>query len=244
MIVVSALWSGLLAGMLLTAAQSIQVEATLIQAEIHKNKTDAPAVSNQIQVNKEAQMPLYTAESQPKYDWKPTFFSALTNISLGIGFAILMGVVSNIRGGISNWRRGLIWGLAGYAIFFVAPSLGLPPEIAVTEAANLQERNTWWLMTVFDTALGLWLLVFAQTKQNKLLGAILLLSPHLMGAPQPEMSSTVAPQELINTFIVSTAIANALFWLALGGLMGRFSINLNVHKLATPATDYHPKVRR
>jgi cobalt transporter subunit CbtA len=136
---------------------------------------------------------------------------------------LLLGAASNIRGGIGNWRNGLCWGLAGYIIFFVAPSLGLPPEVPGTEAANLKDRQIWWLMAVFDTAIGLWLLAFSKTKQNKLLGLILLVSPHLIGAPQPEIYSSAAPVELANTFIAATAVANAVFWLALGSLMGLFS---------------------
>ena len=110
-----------------------------------------------------------------------------------------------------------------YLIFFVAPSLGLPPEVPGTEAANLKDRQLWWLMTVFDTAAGLWLLVFSKTKLNKLFGAVLLISPHSIGAPQPEVHSSAAPAELAHTFIIATAFANAVFWLALGGLMGLFS---------------------
>jgi len=78
-------------------------------------------------------------------------------------------------------------------------------------------------MTVFDTAIGLWLLVFAKTKLNKLLGLVLLVSPHWIGAPQPEVHSSAAPVELAHAFIKATALANAVFWLVLGCLMGLFS---------------------
>jgi len=135
----------------------------------------------------------------------------------------LLGAASTLRGGIGSWRNGLLWGLAGYAIFFVAPSLGLPPEVPGTETANLNDRQLWWLMTVFDTAAGLWLLVFSKTNLNKLFGAVLLISPHIIGAPQPGAPGSAAPAELANTFIAATAFANAIFWLALGGLMGLFS---------------------
>jgi len=90
-------------------------------------------------------------------------------------------------------------------------------------AADLEARQLWWLMTVFDTALGLWLLVFAKTKLNQLFGAVLLLSPHVIGAPQPEVQGSLAPAELASTFIMATAFANALFWLTLGALMGLMS---------------------
>jgi cobalt transporter subunit CbtA len=218
MIIVSALWAGLWAGLLLTAVQQFQVIPALLQAEVYEQQA---AINHS---HADGQTHAHEAESwQPQNGWERTFFTALANISLAVGFALLLGAASTLRGGIGGWRNGLLWGLAGYGIFFVAPSLGLPPEIPGTEAANLNARQLWWLMTVFDTAVGLWLLFFAKTKLNKLFGIVLLISPHTIGAPQPDLHSSVAPVELTNTFIAATAFANAVFWLALGGLMGLFS---------------------
>ena len=224
MIVVSALWSGLWAGLLLTAVQSIQVIPTLLQAEVYEEKA-ATGISNHSHADSgDSQTHQHEAEAwQPRNGWERTFFTAVANVSLGVGFALLLGAASTIRGGISTWRNGLFWGLAGYVIFFAAPSLGLPPEVPGTEAAYLKDRQIWWLMAVFDTAIGLWLLALAKTMQNKLLGLLLLVSPHLIGAPQPDVHGSAAPVELANTFIVATAFANAVFWLALGSLMGLFS---------------------
>jgi len=225
MIVVSALWSGLWAGLLLTAVQSIQVIPTLLQAEVYEEKAASGIPSLFHAENSgDAQTHQQEAEAwQPRNGWERTFFTAVANVSLGVGFALLLGAASTIRGGIGNWRNGLFWGLAGYTVFFVAPSLGLPPEVPGTEAANLNDRQIWWLMAVFDTAIGLWLMAFAKTMQNKLLGLLLLVSPHLIGAPQPDVHGSAAPVELANTFIAATAAANAVFWLALGSLMGLFS---------------------
>jgi len=46
-----------------------------------------------------------------------------------------------------------MWGLAGYVIFLRA-LLGLAAGGSGTEAANLNDRQIWWLMAVFDTAIG------------------------------------------------------------------------------------------
>ncbi|MDD1613543.1 MAG: CbtA family protein [Methylococcaceae bacterium] len=224
MIVVAALWSGLWAGLLLTTTQSIQVIPTLLQAEVYEEKA-ASGIANHTHADSgDGQTHQHEAEAwQPRNGLERTFFTAVANVSLGVGFALLLGAASNLRGGIGNWRNGLFWGLAGYTIFFVAPSLGLPPEVPGTEAANLQDRQLWWLMAVSDTAIGLWLLAFSKTKLNKLLGSLLLVSPHLIGAPQPDVHGSAAPVELANTFIAATSVANAVFWLALGSLMGLFS---------------------
>lgn len=219
-IAVAALWSGLCAGLLLTAVQRVQVIPTLLQAEVYEERAAIRQVHAEPQ---QEQAQPHEEPWQPENGWERTAYTAVANISLGVGFALLLGAASNLRGGINDWRRGLLWGLAGYAVFFVAPSLGLPPEVPGTEAASLRDRQLWWLMTVADTALGLWLLAFAKTKQNKLFGALLLASPHLIGAPQPAVPGAAAPAALADSFIMATAAANALFWLALGGFMGLFS---------------------
>ncbi|MDD5410549.1 MAG: CbtA family protein [Methylobacter sp.] len=214
-LVVAALWAGLLAGLLLTAAQQIQVIPTLLQAEVYEENAAAAVVAS-------AENSHEHHEWQPENGWERTFFTAVANISLAVGFALLIGAGMCLRGGAGNWRKGLIWGLAGYAVFFVAPSLGLPPEVPGTEAAKLEDRQVWWLMTVLDTAFGLALLAFAKTRINKFYGAVLLIAPHLIDAPQPEFHSSAAPAELAQSFIIATVFANAVFWLAIGGLMGQF----------------------
>ncbi len=214
-LVIAALWTGLLAGLLLTAIQQIQVIPTLLQAEVYEEKAAAPLDAN-------------TESSHEHHDWQPengwerTFYTAVANISLGVGFALVIGSVMCLRGRPGNWRMGLLWGLAGYLTFFVAPSLGLPPEVPGTEAAKLADRQTWWLITVLDTGFGLSLLAFAKTKTNKFFGAVLLVAPHLIGAPQPEVPGSAAPAELTQSFIAATVFANAVFWLAIGGLLGQF----------------------
>lgn len=211
-LVIAALWTGLLAGLLLTAVQQIQVIPTLLQAEVYEEKAAVSAAEHSHQHD----------AWQPENGWERTFFTAVANISLGVGFALLIGAIMCLRGRPGNWRMGLLWGLAGYLSFFVAPSLGLPPEVPGTEAAKLADRQSWWLITVFDTGFGLALLAFARTKTNKFFGAVLLVAPHLISAPQPEVHSSAAPAELAHSFIVATVFANAVFWLAIGGLMGQF----------------------
>lgn len=214
-LVIAALWAGILAGLLLTAAQQIPVIPNLLQAEMYEGSAAAAVAAN-------------LGNGQALYHWRPeywerTSFNIIANISLGVGFALLIGSAMCLCGRRpGNWRTGLLWGLAGYITFFAAPSLGLPLEISSAEAAKLADRQSWWLIAVLDTGFGLSLLAFAKTWTNKFFGAVLLAAPHLMSAPQPEVHSSAAPAELTQFFIVATVFANAVFWLALGGLMGHF----------------------
>src|SRR3974390_3265881 len=44
-----------------------------------------------------------------------------------------------------SWHEGLMWGLAGFAVFTLAPGLGLPPELPGVPAAPLLSRQLWWV---------------------------------------------------------------------------------------------------
>ena len=194
-IVAAAALAGLLSGLLLTAIQQFQVASLIRQAEVLEAAAGAaPAL---------------------------ILSTAVANVALAMGFALLLGAAFSLRGK-AGWRAGLVWGAAGYAVFFAAPSLGLPPELPGTQAAALHARQWWWLGTVVFSAAGLWLAVFAGNPALRVLGVALLLAPHLVGAPQPSVHASTATAELASAFTRATWLANAVFWLALGGLLGFF----------------------
>ena len=211
----------------MTAVQKIQVSPIILKAEVYEDAAAAAPASQAVHSHHAEEATHHEHEHeheawQPANDGERTMFTALANVSLAIGFGLLLGAAICLRGDVSGWRSGLLWGLAGYTVFFVAPSLGLPPEVPGTEAAPLADRQIWWLITVIVTATGLSLLIFARNWKLKLLGAVLLSVPHLIGAPQPQVHGSAAPIELAHAFIYATAVANAVFWLALGSLVGFF----------------------
>ena len=214
-IIMSAALSGLIAGLLLTGIQEIDVLPTLLKAEHYEQSANSLTHSHGIISDSQK-------EWQPENGIQRTFYTGISNISLAFSFALLLGAAMLVYGKSCNWRSGLLWGLAGYSVFVIAPSLGLPPELPGTEAAALQDRQAWWLLTVLATASGLSLLVFVRSWPLKSLGILVLLLPHLMGAPQPQVHGSTAPLSLVYSFIYATAIANAIFWLSLGGLQGFF----------------------
>ena len=128
-LVVAALWTGLLAGLLLTAVQQIQVIPTLLKAEVYEEKAAAAVTSTTEHI-------LEQHAWQPENGWERTVYTAVANISLAVGFALMIGAGMCLRDSTNNWRKGLLWGLAGYLTFFVAPSLGLPPEVPGTDSCQ------------------------------------------------------------------------------------------------------------
>ena len=158
---------------------------------------------------------------------RPTASSArpsrsLANIVTGIGFALLLVAVSELFGGIRDWRQGVFWGLAGFAIFTLAPGLGLPPELPAMPAAELGARQLWWVATALCTATALGLLVYQRSLVAVLAAIALLVAPHLIGAPQPASFETPIPEGLHHSFVVAVVLTTLLFWVLLGGLAGLF----------------------
>jgi len=153
-------------------------------------------------------------------------YTYLANFLMSLAYSLLLASMIIFKGP-SSIIKGLTWGVAAYLSLFVAPSLGLPPEIPGMEAADLNARQIWWLLSVVLTATGLACLAFSP-KYYKGAGIILILLPHFIGAPTPELHGfshpdPIAIQALTNLwhqFIQQTAIANALLWLIIGSTTG------------------------
>jgi predicted cobalt transporter CbtA len=55
-----------------------------------------------------------------------------------------------------------------------------------------------------------------------LVGLVLVVAPHIYGAPQPLSHETAVPASMAAEFVVATMVASLLFWLFLGGVLGEF----------------------
>jgi cobalt transporter subunit CbtA len=129
-----------------------------------------------------------------------------------------------VSGRAIDWRQGVYWGLAGFAVFTLAPGLGLPPEVPGTASAALDPRQVWWVATVLLTAAGLALLFYVREPKPLwvAVAVALIVAPHAIGAPQPAEYGSAAPEVLAHRFIAAVTMASLLFWAVLGGLSGYF----------------------
>lgn len=243
-IIFAALVVGGLSGLLLSAVQRWQVIPIIDAAEQFENaRTPQAAASESMHAHSHGDHSHAAHEHEPGA-WEPADgaerigFTVLSNVLAAFGFALMMMAAMAIvvrqqalaprrAAAKIDWRFGLLWGVAGYLVFFVAPSLGHPPEIPGTVSAPLGARQAWWLLAAGCTAVGLAALAFAKSPW-RWGGLVLLVLPHVLGAPQSGMSPFVGfPADaagelsrLSQQFIWATALANAVFWLALGGLSG------------------------
>jgi cobalt transporter subunit CbtA len=157
----------------------------------------------------------------PKDGWQRTASTLGSNLVVAVGFGLILAGLFTLRAPRRSWQ-GLLWGAAGYLVFCAAPSLGLPPELPGTAAAELTTRQTWWIATAASTAAGLSLLVFARHWAMRLVALALLAMPHIIGAPQPAEPMSLAPESLQHRFQWAALIANAAFWIVLGWLSAWF----------------------
>lgn len=214
--------AGLLAGLILSALQAYATLPLIFEAETFEN-AGAPAHDH-------GAAPAEAAPAESGHHgedaWAPEdgferfAYTVGINIVSGIGFALLLVAVSEFAGGIANWRQGMIWGFAGFAVFTLAPGLGLPPELPAMPAADLFARQVWWIGTVVATAAGLALIAFSGRAPLAIVGVALIVLPHVIGAPQPESHESSVPDGLHHQFVVASTVTNLIFWVALGGVVG------------------------
>lgn len=207
----TAAFSGLLAALLLTALQSLMVTPLILEAETYEHAE--PLVHTA-----EGAVAAHTHDDEawsPEDGWQRVLSTTGGNLVVAVGFALLLAGLYSLREP-ARVRTGLAWGLAGFAVFCLAPTLGLPPELPGTAAADLAQRQAWWIGTAAATAVGLALLAFTRHWLFKPVALALLVLPHVIGAPQPDVHESLAPEALAQQFKLASWATNALFWAALG----------------------------
>jgi len=235
-IFLSAIAAGLIAGLLNSVVQQFTTTPIILEAERYENGT-AGARSAE---GGEAIRPLLAHAIPEAHDhllasgdhgpgaWAPAdglerlVYTALANVVTGIGFALLLVAGIALRGDEVDGRKGVLWGIGGFAAFSLLPALGLPPEVPGSFAAELSARQGWWLFAAVGAGAGIWLMVFARTNWLKAAGLIVLALPHLVGAPHPDGFGGSAPPELAGQFVAASLVTAALFWVVLGWLSGTF----------------------
>jgi cobalt transporter subunit CbtA len=226
----AAIVAGLVAALVFTVVQSVWVTPLILQGEVYEDAAEAAPHSH---VGHEAgehggEAHEETAgghhhdenEWKPEDGWQRTLFTFGANLVMGVGYAFVLVALYLLWREPRNILTGALYGIAGFLVFFGAPSLGLPPELPGTAAAELSIRQEWWAMTAVATAVGLFL-VFSQSRWSmRILGIAIVIAPHFVPAPQPAVEASLAPAELQSQFRVATTVCNAVFWLALGVASG------------------------
>jgi len=197
----AALGAGVVAGLVLFGLQCVATLPLIAEAEVYEATTRGAASAG-------------ATEGATEGATRRDLVTAGADVLASFGFALLLVAAFAWRG-VGGWRSGLAWGLAGYASVSLAPALGLPPALPGGAETALGERQAWWLLTAGATAAGLWLVAFAPPAA-KALGLVLLVVPHVLGAP--EAGAAGVPDELRVRLIAAVLLTSLVHWLVLGGL--------------------------
>ncbi|MCZ4271807.1 CbtA family protein [Maritalea porphyrae] len=226
-ILFAAVFAGLAAGLVMSGFSFWKVVPLIIQAEQYESADHdhhaVPAETSETEVAHADDHDQAVEESPPA--WAPTdgfernAYTVAANLLVGVGFALMLGAISVLFAIPFNLQNSLLWGLAGFITFSIAPSLGLAPELPGMPAGDLGARQVWWWATVVVTAAAF--VTMAKFPEPMVIaGAIVaLLVPHLLGAPQPEgHDASMVPAHLAANYVSAAHFMAAAFWLSVAPL--------------------------
>jgi cobalt transporter subunit CbtA len=232
-IVFSAVVAGVAAGAVMTVIQQLGTVPLILKAETYEKGQKAKSAelaSAPVTVG-HSHAEAAAAEHEHEHAaeaWEPedglqrNAFTAGANVLTAIGFALVLAALFAVRTGNGahgiHWHEGLVWGLAGFIVFTLAPGLGLPPELPGVPAAPLLSRQIWWVLAALAAAGGLSLIFLRGTAPASLAGLILIILPYLVGAPELENIETSVPTSLSHQFAVTVTVTSLVFWSVLGSL--------------------------
>lgn len=220
------LLAGLLAGLLIAALQQVTTTPLILVAETYEKQTEATPPSAP---SSSASAHSHHAAAGHAHDdggWKPAdgfprfFYTGITTIAaaVGISFLLLAGLVFD--GGAIDERRALSWAIAGFVACGLAPAAGLAPELPGSATGDLVERQVWWAGTAVATGLALWLFLHMDHAVARLGAVVLLLAPHVIGAPHVHAFESKVPAELAAQFAALSLAVQALMWSIAGVAIG------------------------
>jgi cobalt transporter subunit CbtA len=126
------------------------------------------------------------------------------------GYALLLVAAMALatqRGVTVNARNGMIWGIAGFIAVHFAPGFTLSPEVPGVAAADVYARQVWWI-------------AFGRGGTAWAIAAVLLLAPHVIGAPEPERFTGPVPTELGALFASRALGIGMVAWVLVGLFAG------------------------
>ncbi|MEJ5019718.1 CbtA family protein [Ochrobactrum vermis] len=215
--------AGLLAGLLVTPAMYLKTVPLILQAETYEEAGGGHSHGEAEAAPHDHGAAAADAEEEgAELPFGRLGNTILANLVAGAGFALLLGGVALLLGRRITVQNGAYWGVAGFFAVAFLPALGLSPELPAMPAADLAERQLWWIATVVLSGLGLYLIVLRQEIWAKILGLVLIMAPHLYGAPHPEDISSPIPSLLASQYAVASLATNLFMWAVIGLALGWF----------------------
>ena len=218
----SALFAGVVAGLLCALLQYVLVEPKILLAEKYESRELVHFQG--VAAESATTLKVMTLPSDAPVDpWRPykTVFAVIVTYC-GYSLVMIAGFqIATLLGIKLDAKTGLLWGLAGFMAFHLMPALGLEPELPGTPSADLDARQIWWAATAVCTVIGLWYLAYGTVLWQRAIGVALLAIPHIWGAPELAAFGGVVPPELASAFAARSLAVGLITWMTMGGLLVR-----------------------
>jgi cobalt transporter subunit CbtA len=240
-VILAVLLCGATAGFAMGVMQQARLTPVILFAETFENTEPAAATAAHTHAEQEAGQDTATPQTGHTHNteaWMPadglerSLYTFSASILAGAGFAAILAGIAFLAGMKITRQNGWVWGLCGFLAFSLAPSAGLPPELPGMPAADTTLRQIWWVLTVAATSIALWLLAVRRESWAIVAALALAVVPHIIGAPQPANHASLVPAPLAAQFAGLVIAANAMMWLIIGTLLGRFMPQLETEKTA------------
>ena len=221
----AALAAGFLAAVVVTGLELTLTSPLIVAAEAYEDR-GAHRAAEAIPIRA---LPIVLAHADHEHaapdaapEWQPgpglprMAFTGLATLVGAVGYALLLGAVMLACGREPTPETALAFAVAGFASEALGPALGLPPELPGSEAAPLATRQAWWLMTAAATGMGLYLIGIRRSFIAILGGLVMIVAPHVAGAPQPPEGASELPAALAAQFAARSLAVAFVFWALIG----------------------------
>ena len=233
------LLAGVVSGLFVSGMQQVTTVPLILQAEAYERAGAKPATLEHsfLTPNVDARLVLVHGDAHTEGDgapasgtsaWVPadgferTAATTVATVGTAAGFALMLLALMLASGAEITARTATLWGVAAFFATGMAPGLGLPPELPGSAAAELMPRQLWWVATAAATAAGMWLLFRTTGPARLAAGIVLIMAPHLIGAPHPSAFTSTAPAELAGHFTSASLAVHAVLWVLVGATSGYF----------------------
>ena len=222
----AALVAGFLAAVVATGLQLTLTSPLILAAERYETQASAEMTTPADDASSLIVRVHSHGETHPEAaagtDWQPApgfqrmAFTALATLVGGVGYALLLGAALIACGREPTPETSVAFAVAGFLAVSLAPAVGLPPELPGMPAAALETRQAWWIMTAAATATGLYLIAIRRVPITILGGLILIVAPHLAGAPETDHAASALPAGYAAQFAARSLGISFVFWAAIG----------------------------
>jgi cobalt transporter subunit CbtA len=219
------LLAGILAGLLIALVQQVTTTPLILLAETYEKQGEAAASAAEA-----------THSHDPGHDqahehahgegWKPAdglsrfLYTSIATVVTAVGMAFLLLAGMVFAGDPIDGNHALAWAVAGFVAMGLAPAAGLAPELPGSAAGGLVARQAWWVGTAVATAVALWAFLRVDNLMARLGAIVLLVAPHVLGAPHVHAFESKVPAEVAAQFAALSLIVQGMLWSAVGIAIG------------------------